>query len=600
MLELIFRGFFEWIYGLILECWEYFSSGLLDIMSLDFSYLESHMPIIPTIKQVMLGVGWALLLGNLVFQAVKSMMAGIGVEGEDPKLLFTRTFVFAFLLVASPQICKLCLNMTSTIIELLELPDAVDITLPGDATFMGLSASWLLVIICGIIVMFQSFKLFFEMAERYFILAVLTIMSPLAFGVGGSKNTSDIFTGWCRMYGSMCLLMCMNVVFIKMLLSILSFHPSGLDVLPWMVLVLTVVKVAKKIDGIITRIGLNPAITGDSLGRTFPGALTYMVARSAVSNIVRTAGKNVSHGSQPSGGGKTSAGKTYFHEKAGASAGAGTTTTVNGTAGTVVAAGGAVPRQGQYSKPIAGAAYAPHAVPQTKNYFVESKQDATSAQSANTAPQETAVAGAAQNTKSYAPAAVVPPVDAARQSGTQGSSVRKTSVASGVKHGATYVQNAQNGKAETMQNTRSALHSEVRGGRNLTSSVQSTTNQAPQTVTAPQETRPNASTSTRFSRNTPPSVQTKIPMAAAAAPSPARQETARSTTQKPTDNRSSLQHGSAGMAAPGVKTPQIQPAARTVPNGAKLTPKMTAAPEGKKKSSKSSKRKGKKNGRKSK
>ena len=86
MLELIFRGFFEWIYGLILECWEYFSSGLLDIMSLDFSYLESHMPIIPTIKQVMLGVGWALLLGNLVFQAVKSMMAGIGVEGEDPKL----------------------------------------------------------------------------------------------------------------------------------------------------------------------------------------------------------------------------------------------------------------------------------------------------------------------------------------------------------------------------------------------------------------------------------------------------------------------------------------------------------------------------------
>ena len=600
MLELIFRGFFEWIYGLILECWEYFSSGLLDIMSLDFSYLESHMPIIPTIKQVMLGVGWALLLGNLVFQAVKSMMAGIGVEGEDPKLLFTRTFVFAFLLVASPQICELCLNMTSTVIELLELPDAVDITLPSDATFVGLSASWLLVIICGIIVMFQSFKLFFEMAERYFILAVLTIMSPLAFGVGGSKNTSDIFTGWCRMYGSMCLLMCMNVVFIKMLLSILSFHPSGLDVLPWMVLVLTVVKVAKKIDGIITRIGLNPAITGDSLGRTFPGALTYMVSRSAVSNIVRTAGKNVSHGSQPSGGGKASAGKTYFHEKAGASAGAGTTTTANGTAGTTVASGGAVPRQGQYGKSFAGTAYSPHVVPQTKNFFVDNKRDVPSTQAAQTVPQETAVAGTAQNTKSYAPAAVVPPVDAVRQAGSQGSSVRKTSVASGVKHGATYVQNAQNGKSETMQNTRSALHSEVRGGRNLTSSVQSTTNQAPQTVTAPQETRPNALTSTRFSRNTPPSAQTKIPMAVAAAPSPARQETARSTTQKPTDNRSSLQHGSAGMAAPSVKTPQIQPAARTVPNGAKLTPKMTAAPEGKKKPSKSSKRKGKKNGRKSK
>ena len=46
MLELIFQGFMEWAYGLVLECWEYFSSALLDIMSLDFAYLETHVPII--------------------------------------------------------------------------------------------------------------------------------------------------------------------------------------------------------------------------------------------------------------------------------------------------------------------------------------------------------------------------------------------------------------------------------------------------------------------------------------------------------------------------------------------------------------------------
>ena len=55
MLELLFRGFFEWIYGLILECWEYFSSVLFDLMSLDFAYLETYMPIITTIRQIMLG-----------------------------------------------------------------------------------------------------------------------------------------------------------------------------------------------------------------------------------------------------------------------------------------------------------------------------------------------------------------------------------------------------------------------------------------------------------------------------------------------------------------------------------------------------------------
>lgn len=291
MLELIFRGGLEWGYGLILECWEYFSVILMDIMSMDFAYLREHMPVLNSIQQIVLTIGWAILLGNLVFQAAKTMLTGLGFEGEDPKLLFVRTFIFAFLLLASPQICELCLNMTSKMIDLMQVPDAVDITFADEASFGGMAAAWLLVIICGIIVMFQSFKLIFEMAERYFILAVLTILAPVAFGVGGSRNTSDIFAGWCRMYGSMCLLMILNVMFIKMLLSVLSFYPSGVDVLPWMVLVLTIVKVAKKIDGIITRIGLNPAITGDPLGRTFPGALTCLVMKTAAAQVSKTIGR---------------------------------------------------------------------------------------------------------------------------------------------------------------------------------------------------------------------------------------------------------------------------------------------------------------------
>ena len=301
MLELLFQGFIEWIYGLILECWEYFASVLFDLMSLDFAYLREHIPIIDTIRQIMLGVGWALLIGNLVFQATRGMAAGLGFDAEDPKLLFTRTFAFSFLLVASPQICELGLNMTSTVIELLQMPDAVDVTFADEASFGGLTGSWLLVVICGIIVMFQTFKLIMEMAERYFILAVLTITSPLAFGMGGSRNTSDIFTGWCRMFGSMCLLMATNVMFVKMLLSVLSYYPSGLDVLPWMVLVVTIVKVAKKADSILARIGLNPAMTGDPLGRGFPGAMTMMVVRSLVSNAAHTIGRN--GGSQRSGSG---------------------------------------------------------------------------------------------------------------------------------------------------------------------------------------------------------------------------------------------------------------------------------------------------------
>lgn len=316
MLELIFQGFVEWIYGLVLECWEYFSDVLLDILNMDFSYLQSHVPVVDTIMQVMLAVGWALLLGNLVFQALRSMVTGLGFEAEDPKLLFTRTFVFAFLLLASPQICRMALDVTQNIIDVLQIPDAVQVTFLDESAFGGIGAAWILVVIIGIVVMFKVFGLLLEIAERYVILGMLTICAPLAFGVGGSRSTSDIFTGWCRMFASMCFMMISNVIFFKMLLSVLSTVPTGLDVLPWIVLVLTITKVAKKVDAIITRIGLNPAITGDSLGRSLPGMLTYAVVRAATKRVIQTAGKNAGGGARgaspktPPGGGSGGGPKT--------------------------------------------------------------------------------------------------------------------------------------------------------------------------------------------------------------------------------------------------------------------------------------------------
>ena len=310
MLELIFQGFAEWAYELVLECWEYFSTALLDIMSMDYAYMKSHVPVMDDIIQVLMAVGWALLIGNLVFQALKSMMSGLGFEGEDPKLLFTRSFVFSFLLLASPQICEIGLSITARIIDLLQVPTAVHVTLVDKSVFGTLTTSWLLAILFGIIIIFKTLRLLLEIAERYVILAVLTMTAPIAFAMGGSKSTADIFSGWCRMYGSMCLLMVTNVIFFKMLLSVLSTVPSGLDVFLWIVLILTIVKVARKADAIITRIGLNPAITGDSLGRPLPGALTYMVVRSAASHITKSVGKSVggrgsgfSSGASPSGRG---------------------------------------------------------------------------------------------------------------------------------------------------------------------------------------------------------------------------------------------------------------------------------------------------------
>ena len=268
---------------------------------MDLDYFRRVAPVTDDILSIVIAVGWALLLGNMVFQATKSMATGLGFEGEDPKLLFTRTFVFGFLLLASQQICDIGLGISAQVISLLQVPSSVTITIPHENTF-DLGASWLLVIIVGFIIMWQFVKLCFEVAERYVVTAILVLLSPLAFGMGGSKNTEDIFKGWCRMFGSMCVMMVMNVIFLKLLISAMGYMPSGVAVLPWMLLIVGIARVARKIDGIITRMGLNPAITGDGLGRGLPGMVTYAVIKGIGKSIAKAAGNSAGGKHAKSGG----------------------------------------------------------------------------------------------------------------------------------------------------------------------------------------------------------------------------------------------------------------------------------------------------------
>lgn len=82
-LDNILKGLVLWLYGLILEGVEYMADSLLNIFSLDLAYFETYAPVVREIQNIVIAVGWALLIGNLVFQAMRSMAAGLGFEGED-------------------------------------------------------------------------------------------------------------------------------------------------------------------------------------------------------------------------------------------------------------------------------------------------------------------------------------------------------------------------------------------------------------------------------------------------------------------------------------------------------------------------------------
>ncbi|WP_207722038.1 hypothetical protein [Agathobaculum hominis] len=263
---------------------------LMTLLRVDTSYFASRVPVVKDIATILLAVGWALLIGNLAYQALRSMASGVGIEAEEPGRLFLRTAMFSFLLVCSRQICDIALSLSAVIMRMLEVPKAVTFTPFNEDFFSELpNAGWLVVIVVNVYIQWQIIKLFFEVAERYVILCVLIYCAPLAFAMGGSKSTAEIFRGWLRMFASMCTLMVLNVMFVKMLLSAMSNSPTGAAIVPWIMLITGIVRVAKKMDSIILRIGLNPAITGDPLGHHHvPGMLSAMLVHHAASFIKNT------------------------------------------------------------------------------------------------------------------------------------------------------------------------------------------------------------------------------------------------------------------------------------------------------------------------
>ena len=316
MMEGILKGLLLWLYGLFIDLITYCANALLGVMSTDLSFFEQSVPIVPTLYKVFVAIGWALLIGNCVFQAMKAMFAGLGFETDAPAVLLIRTFIYGVLLVFSGSICEIGLSVGKRVIDILEIPSQIELSLPDESFFSG-DASWLLVIIVGFILGFQLIKLFFEIAERYVLVGVLTLLCPVGLAMGGSKSTKDICAGYIRTYASMIVLTVSNVLFLKLILSALSNMPSGNLVLPWCLLVVGIAKTARKADNLLSRIGMNPAATGDPLGH----GRGLMIAAMAARTIMSTAGRSgASRGGKVSSFGAKSSSNTAYSKTGGSSA----------------------------------------------------------------------------------------------------------------------------------------------------------------------------------------------------------------------------------------------------------------------------------------
>ena len=213
----ILDGIVEWLAEQVMNILDLITSSVLGALGCDMTTFLRYFPAAETMYSIFVALGIGLILLNWIWQLFRNYGLSAGLEAEDPLKLSIRSVLFILMAYYASDIVNIVLNIGGTpyawIID-SELP-AINF---GDfnsvmLVIIGVCANGAIatiVLILLLILAWNYIKLLFEAAERYVLLGVLVFTAPVAFAMGASQTTSNIFKSWCRMFGGQLFLLVMN------------------------------------------------------------------------------------------------------------------------------------------------------------------------------------------------------------------------------------------------------------------------------------------------------------------------------------------------------------------------------------------------------
>ena len=225
----ILDGIVEWIAEQVMSGLDLISTSVLGALGCDMAVFLRYFPAAETMYKVFVALSIGMILLNWVWQLFKNFGLGAGVEAEDPVKLSIRSVLFLLLAYFSDDI-------VATILQIGGTPYAwiMDSELPA-LNFADFNSTMLVIIgVCAnggvalitlilvLILAWNYLKLLLEAAERYVLLGVLVYTAPVAFSMGASQTTSNIFKSWCRMFGGQVFLLVMNAWCLRLFTSMVG------------------------------------------------------------------------------------------------------------------------------------------------------------------------------------------------------------------------------------------------------------------------------------------------------------------------------------------------------------------------------------------
>ena len=225
----ILDGIVEWLATQVMNLLDLISTSVLGALGCDMNTFKRYFPAAETMYEIFVWIGVGLLLLNLIWCLFKNYGAGLDVETEDPVKLLLRSGVFLLCIWYADDIVNLALSIGGTPYSWI-----VDSALPAVQfgnfnsillVIIGVIANGsvaLIALILLIILAWNYLKLLLEAAERYITLGILVFTAPVAFALGASRGTANIFKSWCRVFGSQLFLLIMNAWCLKLFTNMVA------------------------------------------------------------------------------------------------------------------------------------------------------------------------------------------------------------------------------------------------------------------------------------------------------------------------------------------------------------------------------------------
>lgn len=213
----ILDGIVEWIAEQVMAGLDLVTTSVLGALGCDMAVFLRYFPAAETMYSVFVALAIGIILLNWVWQLFKNFGLGAGVEAEDPVKLSIRSVIFILLTLFSDEIVNIVLTIGGTPYHWIMESDLPALSFADFNSVMlviiGVCANGAVALITLILVLILAWnylKLLFEAAERYVLLGVLVYTAPVAFSMGASQTTANIWKSWCRMLGGQIFLLVMN------------------------------------------------------------------------------------------------------------------------------------------------------------------------------------------------------------------------------------------------------------------------------------------------------------------------------------------------------------------------------------------------------